>query len=487
MGAMTTATHEIELRFQVPLDALPRLRATLLQGARPLRLQARYFDTAERRLAHAGIGLRLRCEGGTWVQTLKGPSDDGMRRAEHNVTLPAEPAQPDPQLHAEHPLGQELLRLLADTPLAPTFATDIQRLRRTQRLPGGVQIELALDEGCLRAEGREQPVHELELELLAGPPGALLAHAHALVAQWPLSLDLRSKAERGERLARGEALSPPREARAIDLPRRIAPAAGVAALLQATLTPVAANASQMGSGRSAPEHLHQLRVGLRRLRTLLALVEGLWPALDALQLQARAGAWLHALGPVRNRDAQAALPGLEAALQTAGLAPASGAPHDGGTAAAAQVRDPAAQQLLLELMGVALALPQLPPLAEARLDRVLKPRVRQLQDRVRRRLRRLDLEDADRAHRLRQRVKRLRDALLLSASCMPDRALRPLPALHALQAGLGDLHDTTLALAALQVPPSGVREAFVRGWLQARQPALQAEVVRLAAAVERAL
>jgi inorganic triphosphatase YgiF len=476
---MSTDTHEIELRFHVPPEALPRLRSQLLRGAAPLRLQARYFDTADRRLACAGIGLRLRCEGGAWVQTLKGPSADGLRRAEHNVALPAEPAQPDPVLHAEHPLGAELLRLLADADLQPTFATDIRRLRRTRRLPGGLQIELALDEGCLLAAGREQAVHELELELLAGAPAALLAHAHGLLARWPLSLDLRSKAERGERLARGEAQSPPRKAQAPALRRGVAPAEGVAAQLQAVLTQVLANASQIGSGRSQPEHLHQLRVGLRRLRALLVLVQGLWPALDALELDARVRDWMRELGLQRDRDVQRELPDLAAALAAAGFPPADAAPHDGGTAAAALLRRPAVQRLLLEVMGAALSLPRLAPPPEAKLRRLLQPRLRDWQRRLRRDAADFARLDADGRHGLRKRAKRLRYALELNAAL--HEAPRWLAALRALQDCLGDLRDAELSADSLRTPPQDAREAFALGWLLARQQALRARAAVLAA------
>ena len=64
---------ETELKFQIPpRQAAAVARAVATQTARRIRLVAAYADTADRRLAAAGLALRLRREGRQWVQTLKG-------------------------------------------------------------------------------------------------------------------------------------------------------------------------------------------------------------------------------------------------------------------------------------------------------------------------------------------------------------------------------------------------------------------------------
>ena len=71
---------EIELKLQVPQGALPAVEQAVAVGqARRQRLQAVYFDTADRRLGAAGLALRLRKEGRRWVQTLKRGSAHGHR------------------------------------------------------------------------------------------------------------------------------------------------------------------------------------------------------------------------------------------------------------------------------------------------------------------------------------------------------------------------------------------------------------------------
>jgi triphosphatase len=309
--------HEIELRFHVPAAQRARLRRFIDQPdpAPRLRLAAVYYDSRDRQLARAGIGLRLRLEGERWVQTVKGPSEDGISRLEHNAELPpgAEPVL-DLGRHAGHPLGERLQQFHAA--LQPVFRTEIQRASRRLRLPGA-EIELAWDEGRLIAGKGRLAVHELELELLQGSVNALLEYAHGLVGELPLSLDLRSKAERGERLAGGQTQSPPRRLGNLSPQPDMAPAAALRAMLLQRFEQIAANASQIGSGDSEPGHGQQLRAGLRRLCSDLRPYCAPTPLHPALpDFERRAAAWLRELNGLR-----------------------------------ATVRQPAAQQFLLECLG----------------------------------------------------------------------------------------------------------------------------------------
>ncbi len=200
---------ETELKFQIPraMQALVH-RAVATGRARVTPLQAVYVDTADRRLATAGMALRLRREGRRWVQTLKGRGDGLMERLEHEQGLP-DAGREVPALqagrHAGTPLGDRLLALLADgAPLQAVYTTDIRRTHRVLRV-GTARIELAHDRGHIIAAGRRLPVDELEFELLAGPPAALVHLAARWVQRFGLWWDVRTKSERGHRLAAGVA------------------------------------------------------------------------------------------------------------------------------------------------------------------------------------------------------------------------------------------------------------------------------------------
>lgn len=494
---------EIELRFQIPAEKLPALRRWLSSDARQPahseRLQAAYFDTPERHLARGGFALRLRLEGRRWVQTLKGAAPDGMTRLEHNVPLPAAPGEMpalDVQRHADHPAGQALLALLATLPpdsLQALFRTDIRRLSRPLRTRHGV-VELALDEGLLLAgegEGlRSTPVAELEIELKAGQPRAVLEVARRwALERFGLSLEQRTKALRGDLLARRQACA------AVAPSKPLAWTAGqgrgdaLHALLRAGLEPVLANASQIASGRHEPEHLHQLRVGLRRLRTGLLLLAGDDAGLQALA--EGAGALSRALAPARDADVQGTAPWrreLEAdwAAQQPGAAPsgdeaAPGLPLAAQPAAtdatdaidaASLLRANVHQAWMLALLAHLAVPPEHWPgdLAEAR--RQLK----RWRAALRRPLRQFDTLEVEARHRLRRRLRRLRLAMELCAALAPHpkRHARELARVHRAQQRLGDLNDLEVALAQARaaLAAQGAQAGFELGWLLPRRKRL---------------
>ena len=478
---------EIELKFQVSAECRAAVAAAVAgrAGAGQMqRLQAAYHDTADRTLAKAGVALRLRREGPRWVQTLKATGGDAMTRLEHNVERPGRAAAPPPldlSLHAGTPAGVRLAEVLAgagDAALACQFGTDIRRLSRRMRSHGAM-LELAFDTGRVQAGAQAQPLCELEFELLRGSPAALLACARPWVVRHGLWLDTRSKAERGDLLARGLPYTPARKAVAVRLAADMTPAVARRAVLQACAQQVLPNASQVASGLFDDEHLHQLRVGLRRLRVALALFDGDGDA-QASSLAVASGELFRELGAARDQAAIGAplRAQLEQAIAAAGLSlVAPSLPRAAGADPALAVRSAAAQALLLDLLESTLpdaAAPgdagesSLPAMLAARLDRWHRQVRRAARDFA-------GLDDAAR-HRLRKRVKRLRYALEFAQALYgPKKLARYLRTLTDLQDRLGALNDVGVAIAAFRAAPSAdAAVAFALGWLVARRDALAA-------------
>ena len=488
---------EIELKFQVPRAHRAALRrAVATAGARVTRLQAIYADTPDARLAAAGLALRLRKEGRLWMQTLKGRGDGVSQRLEHEVPVapvsPAEPPVLDPARHAGSAAGDALAAALHGAgDLAEVFRTDVRRTHRRVR-HGGAVVEVALDEGRLVAGARRAEVCEIEFELIAGPPAALPALAARWAQRHGLWWDVRSKAERGHRLALGEARTPPVKARAAPLDAGGGTAPAFATMVLACLAHALPNAAEVADGRGDPEHLHQLRVGLRRLRSVLREAAD-WSG-DATAARALEADWREAfarLGAVRDADAVAAAlgprlealgaPPLAAALvagDEADTARSAGAADAAGTAGI--VRDPALQALLLRSLalvaaaGPASASLALPEAAAALLRRAWR---RALEGH-----RQFESAPAAEQHRTRKRLKRLRYLFEFLMPLYPPKSARRMQrALAAVGEALGELNDLYVASAAYEAMTAHEPRAWLAlGWLAAqRELAVRAAARRL--------
>ena len=471
--------QEIELKFQVPAGRRAAVDAAVAgRDAVPRqRLQAVYFDTDDRALARAGMALRIRREGRRWIQTLKAAGDDGLTRAEHNVPLPAPgaeaPAAVDVALHDGTPAGERLRAVLGDrtaAALSPLYRTDVRRRSRQLRTRLGV-VELAFDEGAIIAGERRLPVCELEIELVSGAPLAVVDAARRWVLRHGLWLDTRSKAERGDLLARGVAFEPARKAGDVALDDDMTWSEGRRAVLLSCLRQIAVNGSQVASGVFDDEHLHQLRVGLRRLRTALRI----FASADTAELALQAAVLFRRCGAARDRVAIGAPleRQLADALASAGLAfaPPPLPPTDVEAEPAALMRLGPAQSLLLELYALTQQ-PPAPPGAEApALRDTLVHRLDRWQRKVRADAKRFDkLADVAR-HTMRKRAKSLRYGIEFAAGLFKRHDVeRTLKRLRRLQDCLGAIVDVDVAIDAYRGhSESDPHVLFALGWLAARR------------------
>lgn len=298
------AEREIELKIVLDGAAERGLRERVVargaEGGRTQALRSVYYDTAAQDLRRAGIALRLRKVGRVWVQTVKARAalSGGLSTA-----LEAEAPAPGGRLDLERipdaGLRDEVVRAVGGAALAPLFETEMKRT--TWRLG---DVELALDVGEIRAGERARPFREAELELVAGGVAALYDLAEALFPEGGLRLSTLSKAARGHLLAEtGEIAPPSGPQRAGDVPLERGQTAETAArdVLRDCAAQIGANAVAVLEGED-PEGPHQLRVGLRRLRSALQVFR---PAIggaaaDAIAAEAR---WLgQEVGRLRDLD-----------------------------------------------------------------------------------------------------------------------------------------------------------------------------------------
>lgn len=475
---------EIEFKFCIPPERLAAVKAAARRGASTaMRLEARYFDTPDGALASRGIAFRLRREGKQWIQTVKAMGDGPLDREEHNVPVGGSAPAPRAELHAGTVAGSRLHDALqaASGPLAETYRTDVERVTRDLVFRGGV-VELALDTGKIMAyrgtkQEKQTPVCELELELKAGPVAGLVAVATQWAAQYGLVVNTVSKAERGERLMAPQWARPAAKARPMvktgstkqflkgrELQRAVV-ANGLAQILS--------NASEIVEGSSDQEHVHQLRIGIRRLRTALRELDGLSPGrFDPGWELPLVEAFRH-LGQLRDREQILETIGIE--LREAG-APKSGTPSAAAaTSPLAIVHAPAFQAALIGLMGFTARDDEPAAMDENTLGarksrRLLEKSVHSLQTKIHQDASRFETLSVERQHRVRKRLKRLRYLAGFLEPVLGADADRFLDSLHPALTALGRLSDEHAASAMYaEMALADPHAWFGVGWLAGRR------------------
>jgi triphosphatase len=266
------AETELKLRFP-PARLREVLASPLLRSAHGTvtrRLAATYFDTPALDLSQQRIALRVRREGRHWVQAVKGGGSEASgvhQRLEIEHVL--RDRSPDVSLLPRHTVTRILRSRKVAESLVPVLQTEITRSLRLLEPAPGVCIEVAIDRGFIRSGRRREPVCEIELELKSGPVSALFSLAQQLARTVPLMLEHRSKAERGYDLFRGNTAPPVKAAAVVLTPQMTA---GQAFLAIAAVALAQVHANEYGViHQKDPEYLHQMRVGLRRLRSAFSL------------------------------------------------------------------------------------------------------------------------------------------------------------------------------------------------------------------------
>ena len=470
---------EFELKFEIPPANLKSVAGAVLEGkAIRQRLQASYFDTPDGALAGHGIVVRLRKEGRRWVQTAKGSTADLLERLEHNVALPAQPAGAVPALdlarHRGTPVGKVIdkalgLKALDNFPsLELLYGTDVQRIKRLVACGDSV-VEVALDQGRVFGNGHSQPICELEVELKDGT----LLDAVTLARQWCASHDLWistiAKSMKGQRLSVESSFG---AATSATSPRFLRHASGhemVSAVVAACLNQILPNMSELASGSQHPDHIHQLRVGIRRLRTALRELGNLTHAIDP-QWEAALVRAFGALGACRDHSNLALV--LQPKLLAAGgpnihFEAATSLMSDSGET----VRAPDFQDALLGLLGFVYR----EATEAANKPEGLKKTISRCLDKLHKRALRdgkkfLALDEVHQ-HGVRKHFKRLRYLIEFAEPLFAIRKVnRMTSALKPVQDALGLYNDELMALHAWRELATDEPNAwFGIGWLTARR------------------
>jgi len=476
---------ETELKLLLPPPDLrrlrrdPRIKALQRGRASTRRVHSVYYDTPERTLLRAGLSLRLRSDGGRWLQTLKteGRAAAGLHmREEWEWPLPGEALDFD--LLATTPEAKRFRAPNLRAKLAPVFTTEFERTSLRLGFADGSLAELCLDSGTIRSGRRSSSISEAEVELVSGSRARLFELALDLVERVPLGLGQASKAERGYALA-SKLPARPVKAGHLELDSQGSVAAAFATIAYSCMAHVQANETGFLHGRD-PEYLHQVRVAMRRVRACFSLFRTEIPQADIAPVMEQFKVQGAALGRARDWDVfvhetlralreqraeEAAVIAFERRCVRLG--------HARLREARAVVASAAWQRLWLKL-GQSLADPSWQQ-GDAVLATPVAVYAASLLERraatLRKRGKHLPDLDAAGRHRLRIAAKKLRYAAEFFATLFPKRRVRPyLQALAGVQEVLGGLNDAATLLRLLPEVVAGARapdtrvSGMIQGW-----------------------
>ncbi|SAK67896.1 CHAD domain-containing protein [Caballeronia ptereochthonis] len=253
----------------------PAISRLLRDSSTTHELTSTYFDTPDLHLHRNGASLRVRADGAERSQTLKldGTVAAGFFERDE-FESPVSGDSPDlERLQRLIPARKKGRKLLKNEELAsqlqPLFVTRVKRSTAVLRLPRDAEVELAVDDGVIEAQAGSTAIHGVEMELKTGAPEQLYELALSLLDDIPLRIDYMSKGDRGYELLVQEHRTPVR-ANPLKLKKRYTIEEAFQHIAKNCLAQVHGNERGVVSGHD-PSSVHQMRVGLRRLRSALNL------------------------------------------------------------------------------------------------------------------------------------------------------------------------------------------------------------------------
>ncbi len=292
---------ELKLRFrpedQSILRSVPRL---LGREPRVRKLSSTYFDTPGTDLRNRGLVLRVRKDGGRYIQTVKsdrGNLGSALDRLESETPLPS--SLPDITAIPDEILARRVGEV-AGAGLKPMFRVEVERTTIPTSFVDDCDITVDIDVGEVRAGRRRRRVCEIELESNGASPASLFALARELHQHIPLRVSLVTKSDQGYDL-RECAQPTPKKAGKVVLENGSSVGQGLQTIVQSGMTQLLANDACVLTTTN-PEGIHQMRVALRRLRSAFRIFRSLIPAEQYASFTQEMQWLTSVLGPARDWD-----------------------------------------------------------------------------------------------------------------------------------------------------------------------------------------
>nr|WP_320159187.1 CHAD domain-containing protein [Acinetobacter oleivorans] len=296
--------------------------------------------------------------------------------------------------------------------------------------------------------------------------------AQQWINRYALWLDVRSKAERGNLLALGQAASPAVHAKALTLNKDITAEQALKKIIENCLGQFLPNMAVIADGVAEPEHIHQARVSLRRLRSALKHFSGWSGELNPVW-EEQIAELFRKLGDTRDEDAirTEVLPVIQQHGSPELLLPVSVQPSKELSTIFTSAET---IKLLLDLLAFAYS-EEDSKNKTAGLKKHIKKSLDKLHHKVISNAEHFSELEVTEQHKIRKTAKQLRYCVEFISSLYPDKKVQQyLKHLQPVQNTLGQYNDLFIAEGIFnKVVEKDSSFWFALGWVKAKQPHLQ--------------
>jgi len=304
-ACMKQPADPVRIKFELAGDQIDRLQNLLTQSgqlAGPSHLETRkavYYDTRDACLRESGYSLRQLSGNSSKLQLVTATNSAAYRyfetvRWQHN----AGPQQVVPEEISPELLPSELA-LPVKHVLRPIFTVEAEQ-RIHALAQGNSRIEIVITEGIIQSSGRTASFGEAQFWLKAGRAEDLFSLVLGIDETVPLRFSFHTESGRGYALIESRKRKHSKR-KPVKLEADMSSAAAFRIIAHQCLHQVVANEPMM-CARDA-EALHQVRIGLRRLKTALWLFAPLCTDAQIQTIKTEIRWFGELLGPARDADA----------------------------------------------------------------------------------------------------------------------------------------------------------------------------------------
>ncbi len=296
----------IHLMLNLDADGATLLRASPIVASqaakRPYtrRIEQVFWDTPEHRLGHSGIALALQTNGQKRVQIVTPirSTQAGGRTLSASETH-IQGTRPDLVRLALTPgTDPVLVSGLDPNSVIPIFAIEVRRTHWGLTW-GDTRLALTLDIGAITTSQGDATISQAALTHLGGPTSGLYEFARTLNRSVPFSLASLLPAQQGYRLVVADDWWP--AAAKANLTRSMSVREGILAIGQVATAALRVEIEAL-VGAQKPERIHQARVSIRRLRSVLSVFAPVLPTLTRRTLGQELNSLASRLGDAREWD-----------------------------------------------------------------------------------------------------------------------------------------------------------------------------------------